>query len=593
MFPALLYLQLTSLKNRTVMRFKRLKQPKYLIGAIVGGLYFYFYFFRWMFQGHVRHGPGNEPLYIIDPALTLSFGALMVGLMMLLAWVVPRKRAALTFTEAEIAFLFPAPVSRRTLIHFKLLKSQFTILFISLFFTLIFRRTGANIWIRAAGWWLVLMTLNLHYIGASFAVTRLMDRGITTWKRRVGILLLLLAAAIGVTVWAARSLPPLTPNELGNPSALMDYAKDVLVSGPVPYLLSPFLLLVRPYRAAGGVEFLHALWPAVLLLAVHYWWVVRSDVAFEEASVEASQKLAERVAHIRAGKSAHTAGLKLKGRRPPFNLAPSGFQPVALLWKNLLSAGQGFSKRVWFILIWLAIVMVFAMRGLAGNGDSLLPVVGGAAAMVGVWVILIGPQMVRQDLRQDIPLADLLKLYPLRGWQVVLGENPRARSHSHLHRMGAVDPGGGAVVAGPTERPGAWTRLRRRVGCGGGVAHAEPDLPADPQRGGGAVPRLVPDRQGRSARHRGDRSAAGFCHRAVPGVCHLVAAGGGGVQRGILRDQISDRWDVAGHTGGIRGRGGGAGCGGWVRHPVAGLALRTVRRVGRTDVMRAACCVKY
>lgn len=422
MFPALLYLQLTSLKNRTVMRFKRLKQPKYLIGAIVGGLYFYFYFFRWMFQGHVRHGPGNEPLYIIDPALTLSFGALMVGLMMLLAWVVPRKRAALTFTEAEIAFLFPAPVSRRTLIHFKLLKSQFTILFISLFFTLIFRRTGANIWIRAAGWWLVLMTLNLHYIGASFAVTRLMDRGITTWKRRVGILLLLLAAAIGVTVWAARSLPPLTPNELGNPSALMDYAKDVLVSGPVPYLLSPFLLLVRPYRAAGGVEFLHALWPAVLLLAVHYWWVVRSDVAFEEASVEASQKLAERVAHIRAGKSAHTAGLKLKGLRPPFNLAPSGFQPVALLWKNLLSAGQGFSKRVWFILIWLAIVMVFAMRGLAGNGDSLLPVVGGAAAMVGVWVILIGPQMVRQDLRQDIPLADLLKLYPLRGWQVVLGE---------------------------------------------------------------------------------------------------------------------------------------------------------------------------
>jgi hypothetical protein len=28
----------------------------------------------------------------------------------------------------------------------------------------------------------------------------------------------------------------------------------------------------------------------------------------------------------------------------------------------------------------------------------------------------------RQDFRQDLPLADVLKMYPLRGWQVALGE---------------------------------------------------------------------------------------------------------------------------------------------------------------------------
>jgi hypothetical protein len=32
----------------------------------------------------------------------------------LLAWMIPHERAALTFTEAEVAFLFPAPVTRRT-----------------------------------------------------------------------------------------------------------------------------------------------------------------------------------------------------------------------------------------------------------------------------------------------------------------------------------------------------------------------------------------------------------------------------------------------------------------------------------------------
>ena len=50
MISALLYLQYHTFRNRLVSRFKRLKQPKYLIGAIVGGLYFYFYFFRYLFR---------------------------------------------------------------------------------------------------------------------------------------------------------------------------------------------------------------------------------------------------------------------------------------------------------------------------------------------------------------------------------------------------------------------------------------------------------------------------------------------------------------------------------------------------------------
>ena len=49
MIAALFYLQYHSTRNRLVTRFKRLQQPKYLIGAIAGGLYFYFYFIRYLF----------------------------------------------------------------------------------------------------------------------------------------------------------------------------------------------------------------------------------------------------------------------------------------------------------------------------------------------------------------------------------------------------------------------------------------------------------------------------------------------------------------------------------------------------------------
>jgi hypothetical protein len=42
--------------------------------------------------------------------------------------------------------------------------------------------------------------------------------------------------------------------------------------------------------------------------------------------------------------------------------------------------------------------------------------------MLLLWSLMIGVQLLRQDFRQDLPLADLLKTYPLRGWQLALGE---------------------------------------------------------------------------------------------------------------------------------------------------------------------------
>ena len=43
---ALLYYQRHWWHNRLLTRLRRLRQPKYLLGAIVGGLYFYWYIFR-------------------------------------------------------------------------------------------------------------------------------------------------------------------------------------------------------------------------------------------------------------------------------------------------------------------------------------------------------------------------------------------------------------------------------------------------------------------------------------------------------------------------------------------------------------------
>ncbi len=425
MISDLFYLQFHSVKNRLTMRFKRLKQPKYLFGAIVGGLYFYWYFGRVLLGGRGRwgaSGTGSAPGLPTDPLLYESLGALILFVIVFLAWVIPHKRAALAFTEAEVAFLFPAPVSRRGLIHFKLLRSQLALLFTVLFFTLISSRFGAGGrgLIRAAGWWVILFTLHLHFMGSSFALTMLMDRGISNWKRRLAVLALALAVVGVVGVWAVREIPELTSDYLMNLASITDYAQQALVSGPLPYLLYPFRLVVRPYLAPDGLAFLAAVGPAFLLMALHYTWVIRADFAFEEASVEASQKLAEKITAARAGKLG-SAGKKLKRKRPPFTLRPAGPPLVALVWKNLISAGSAFTLRMWISLAIVVVAMCFALSGTAMAGNWLI-VIAWIAAMIGVWMLLLGPQIVRQDFRQDLPNADLLKVFPLRGWQIALGE---------------------------------------------------------------------------------------------------------------------------------------------------------------------------
>jgi hypothetical protein len=420
MISALLYLQYHSIKNRLVMRIKRLKQPKYLVGGIVGALYFYWYFYRTLFGARPR---GQALAFLASPdshALMESAGAVMLLIAVLLAWIIPHQRAALTFTEAEIAFLFPAPISRRGLIHFKLLRSQTAILFATLLLTLMTNRFGGHAWIRAAGWWLILSTLTLHYLGSSFALTKLMDRGISTWRRRLAILGLALALTGIVIVWGRQTFPTFDPSRFANLQAAQDYFQQVLAAGPLPYLLYPFRLVVRPFLAPNAIAFLTVVGPALLLMLLLYAWVVRSDVAFEEASFQASQKMAEKVAAIRAG-NWQAARRQPRRKRPPFTLRPTGPPAVALLWKNLIGAGQFFTLRIWIILTVSALCMSFGITHGSGGGGS-RPALGLIAFMLLLWSLLIGVQLLRMDFRHDLPLADLLKTYPLGGWQLALGE---------------------------------------------------------------------------------------------------------------------------------------------------------------------------
>ena len=363
---ALLYYEWHSRLNRLRARLQRLRQPKYLFGAVVGGLYFYWYFFGVWFRGGCGGRRTPPMLAPENRALVESLAALVLLVVILLMWIIPHERAALMFTEAEVAFLFPAPVGRRTLIHFKLLKSQTAILFSALFMTLIGRRWGGgNYLFHVIAWWGLLSIINLHLLGSSFARTMLLERGISNWRRRLFVLGGAGLAAAGVILWARRALPP--PPDFSNTqnlSAFTGYASQILQSGPLPWLLAPFRWAIAPRFAVDAQGFFLALIPVLGLIVLHYLWVIRSNVAFEEASVELSRKFAERIAAVRAGNWQAMSKPK-KAKRPPFVLRPEGWPAVAIFWKNLISAGQFFTGRAWFSLVWIAVIAA-DNRGHAG-----------------------------------------------------------------------------------------------------------------------------------------------------------------------------------------------------------------------------------
>jgi hypothetical protein len=153
---------------------------------------------------------------------------------------------------------------------------------------------------------------------------------------------------------------------------------------------------------------------------VHYWWVIRADVSFEEASVEASRALADKIAAVRSGNWQSASG-RVKATRPPFDLPAVGLPAVGFAWKNMISARGIFSMRLWVVLLAMGLGVGIGMGQSARTG-SLAAVAMLILGIIFTWTMLLGPQFLRQDFRQDLALVDVLKSFPLPGWQVALGQ---------------------------------------------------------------------------------------------------------------------------------------------------------------------------
>ncbi len=409
MIRAFAYLIVQSTRNKWLSQVKRVRNPRYAIALLLGVGYFVMLSFNMSRNGappSAVSSLASSTLAVLLPFVLLVMAAY--------AWLFGTDGSALAFTQAEVALLFTAPVSRRVLIVYKLVRSQAAVLMTSLIWFILFRRSGGIE--RAFSYWVALSILNTHRLGISLIRASGATHGLSGSRKNLPAVVIFIAAFATVAVAVARAWPVLLG--AAGMSEMATIIVDVASRAPVSWVLYPFHLAIAPAFAARGLPWAGAMLAALGLLAVHVLWVLWTDANFEEAAADASAKQALRLAALRSrGASALT--LDARARRRTVRLSASGPPWVAIIWKNYLFLQRAGMLRtiIGFPLILAAVIVAFAGR------SDVIAVISMATAFALMAVVMIfGPMTLRSDLRGELARLPILKTMPLHGREIVLAE---------------------------------------------------------------------------------------------------------------------------------------------------------------------------
>ncbi len=410
--PVFAYLSWCSLRNRLRRQLGRARKPRYLVALLVGVAYVWLLTMRPGGRGPLASSTSTAAGQLMYTAVLFAFVASW--------WIFSSgEKLALSFSQAEVQLLFPAPLSRRQLVEYKLCTAQIAILVSAVVWLLLIRRGGTQaLWMRGIALWVLFSTLYLHRVGASLVRASAGEHGASGVRRHI-VPMGIVGAMVVVALWSvSRSLPTLQQALARNDVASLD---RVLGSPPLSVVLAPFRLLVAPLFVTSSTEWWHAIWPAALIMLVHYPWVLRIDAAFEEAAAEAAAKRAHLISALRERRPAYRAP---KGgvSRTWLPLAPTGAPTVAIVWKNAIAFTRRLRASTFVAFAVILLVIVGSITSASGGVAELGPVLSMLALVYVALLTVFGPQIVRYDLRQDLLQLDLLRAYPVSGAALVRAE---------------------------------------------------------------------------------------------------------------------------------------------------------------------------
>jgi hypothetical protein len=311
---------------------------------------------------------------------------------------------AITFSAAEVNFLFPGPLSRRQLLAYKVTATFGSSLLSTVLLTLFLRQYALTFAGAVVGLLLAMLFLQLFPMALALLASSL---GARAYNRRRKVVLLVLAVLAAVALAGAL-------RGQGGRELLAELERSEIAQT----LLAPFRWFVNAFTA-------ERLWPdlvqwaglGLLVNACVLAVVFALDAHYLETSAAASERAYARLQQLRQGGPAMVSAARWARLSVP--ALPSWGGVGALAWRQLVTAVR--SPRWLLVVLFVTAMMVYS--ALSGRDRAGEPEPSGPFVLILMTLLaMVIPPLLPFDFRGDIDRMDLLKTLPLPAWRLVVGQ---------------------------------------------------------------------------------------------------------------------------------------------------------------------------
>ncbi len=421
MIAVLARLQWMTLKGRVVRSMRLLRQPKYLVGTIVGLGWIAMWMIRPILRSKVSVGSTFWSQAGGDLQPTIHWvAALGISIVLPLAWLLPWGRLGLPFREAELTMLLQAPLTRRQVIRYGLLKSEFRVVLSALAVSLVLRGGGLFAWLQAfLGTWLLFEFWHLNGRWRALFNLRQTEIPVGSARTRRVLVTIALLGFYGALFVALASFQA----QMGAVLRGADFSRFVanLAALEWPPLLTSMLIpawwLTAPMFAEGGRAFVLAALPTLVAVVAQREVVLRSRAHFEESALD----------HAQAAETSKAPGRRFRRissrarLKRPFELDSLGRPELAVVWKNVIRVSR-VPWRGWAFGGTALLALIALLPAVLRWGDATYAVLAVAGACLMIIPPLVGGMAWNNDLRTDVAHLELIRTWPLSAQRFVLAE---------------------------------------------------------------------------------------------------------------------------------------------------------------------------
>jgi hypothetical protein len=377
------------LNFRAVLRktFRQLRTVRGFLFFIVGLSVAFMWIGPSLFLNLRLHPQTSSTVMTTAPAMIL-----MVSVLNLLSSAGER---AVTFTPAEVDFLFPGPFTRRQLLIYKLTRTGVAGLFSSVVFGAILGRFGGTFFCRMIGVWLLFQFLQLLAMIVALVQTIVGEQIVSTGRRW-----LLIGFGIVLALTAAQFFR--THHDLN-----WEFVSQVSQTPTGVIILTPFRIFAEALLAPKFFyEGLHHATEAAGIDLIMAAIVVSLDANYLETAATASAKRYDRLARVRRSGLGGTA--KATSARFKISMLPwlGGAGPI--IWRQMTTAMRTARSLLTVLIVMAVIFGMVISRSTRGEGSI------GFVVGVCLYMTLILSQMLKFDFRGDLDHLDVLRSLPLR-----------------------------------------------------------------------------------------------------------------------------------------------------------------------------------